>query len=160
MNKVNESHIYIITINEYKGGNFAVNFEDTMYDVLNELLRDKESQRRSEEALIRYLPKPLYRKWLDERVQMQLKHERIIGDVCKSYLGKPVMPEENKKTLQMKRYVVDELEARLEDVNKNIQLLNQIVQAVDDFKMYKMLQSILVEEQIYESQLIKMLCQR
>ncbi|MGL4736110.1 MAG: hypothetical protein ACRCW2_01530 [Cellulosilyticaceae bacterium] len=137
-----------------------MNFQDTMYDVLNELLKDKQSQRRCEEALIRYLPKPLYRKWLDERVQMQLKHERIIGDVCKNYLGKVVEPEENKRNIQMKRYVVDELEVRLDDVTRNIQLLNQTVQGVDDFKTYKMLQSILVEEQLYEGQLIKMLCQR
>lgn len=160
MNKVKFPNIYIVTINEYKGGDFAVNFEETMYDVLNELLRDKQSQRRSEEALIRYLPKPLYRKWLDERVQMQLKHERIIGDVCKNYLSKVVVPEEKKINIQMKRYVVDELEARLDDVTRNIQLLNQIVQAVDDFKVYKILQSVLVEEQLYEGQLIKMLCQR
>lgn len=139
---------------------FAMSFEDTMYDVLIELMKDKQTQRRSEEALIRYLPKPLYRKWLDERVQMQLKHERILGVVCKNYLGRVAEVEENKTPKQMKKYVVDELEARLDDVIQNIQLLNQTVQAIDDFKTYKMLQSILVEEQLYEGQLIKMLCQR
>lgn len=137
-----------------------MNFEDTIYDVLIELMKDKQKQRRSEEALIRYLPKPLYRKWLDERVQMQLKHERILGDVCRHFLKREPLIDGDTKALQMKRYVVEELEERLDDVTQNIQLLNQTVQAIDDFKTYKMLQSIVVEEQLYEGQLIKMLCQR
>lgn len=137
-----------------------MSFEDTMYDVLVELMKDKQGQRRSEEALIRHLPKPLYRKWLDERVQMQLKHERILKDVCKIYLNRDVVIDGDLKPVQMKRYVVDELEVRLEDITQNIQLLNQTVQAVDDFKTYKILQSILIEEQLYQGQIIRMLCQR
>ncbi|MGL4343808.1 MAG: hypothetical protein ACRCTE_01285 [Cellulosilyticaceae bacterium] len=137
-----------------------MNFEEIMYDVLIELMKDKQVQRRSEEALVRYLPKPLYRKWLDERVQMQLKHERVLGEICKSYLGRVAEMEQDIAPKHIKKYVVDELEARLEGVTKNIQLLNQVVQNIDEFKTYKMMQSILVEEQLYEVQLIKMLCQR
>ena len=101
-------------------GGIAMSFEDTMYDVLVELIKDKQIQRKSEEALIRHLPKALYRKWIDERVQTQLKHERILKDVCKKYLDKEVVIVPEVKPMQMKRYAVDELEVRLEGVTQNI----------------------------------------
>lgn len=130
---------------------------EQLYSVLKELLILKRNQRAIEERLIKSLSRPVHRKWMDERVLDQYKHERIIRDISREYLGKEIELENARGTGSVYSSLTHELFNRLETVGNNIQFISNVTQPIDDFKIYKKLNAMISDEYIYQNRLIMML---
>lgn len=130
---------------------------EQLYSVLKELLILKRDQRAVEERLIKSLSRPMHRKWMDERVLDQYKHERIIRDISREYLGKELVVENTRGTGNIHSSLTHELFNRLETVGNNIQFISNVSQPIDDFKIYKKFNSMISDEYIYQNRLIMML---
>lgn len=130
---------------------------EQIYSLFKELLIAKRSQRAVEERLINSLSKPLHRKWMDERVLDQYKHERMILDISKAYLEKEIVLEGIRGNGSIHSSLVHELFARVEAVGSNIQFISHISQPIESFKIYKMLNVIMADEYIYQNRLAMML---
>lgn len=140
-----------------KDKNTSVEIDEQSYCLFKELLVSKRNQRAVEERLIKSLTKPVHRKWMDERVLDQYKHERMIGDICRDYLGREIYLESVRGTNNIGNSLIHELFTRLEGVGTNIQFISNISQPIDDFKIYKMLNAIISDEYIYQNRLVMML---
>lgn len=134
--------------------------DEQVYSLFKELLIAKRGQRAVEERLINSLSKPLHRKWMDERVLDQYKHERMISDISKQYLEKEIILEGVRGNTTVHSTLVHELFARLEAVGNNIQFISNISQPIEDFKVYKMLNAMITDEYIYQNRLVMMLNDR
>lgn len=128
-----------------------------LFELFEELLIAKRKQRVIEERLLQVLGKPLVRKWMDERVQDQYKHEKIIGDIVERYLGRKLELMAIKSDQIMGHSVCHELQNRLDGVVSNIQLIHAIGQVIDSFEIYKVVMGIVGDEYIYQAKLIKIL---
>lgn len=133
---------------------------EQIYPLFKELLILKRNQRAVEERLIKALSKPIHRKWMDERVLDQYKHERMIRDISKDYLGREIVLERTKGTEIIHNSLMHELFNRLETVGNNIQFISNISQPIDDFKIYKMLNAMISDEYIYQNRLVMILNDR
>lgn len=131
-----------------------------MYNLFEELVITKRKQRMIEERLLQALAKSTQRKWMHERVQDQYKHERMIEDICKEYLNEEIKIDPFKHNVVMSSSAQQELNNRLEAVASNIQLMSNISQPIEDFRLYKMISSMLSDEYIYQTRLVKMLTER
>lgn len=134
--------------------------KEQLYALFKELVVIKYHQRAVEERLLQALGRPLQRKWMHERIQDQYKHEKIVDDITERYLDKKMQLETMQREMDMNHSIVHELNARLDGVVQNIQLINDISQLIDDFKIYKMTTSMLSDEYIYQARLIKILTER
>ncbi len=135
--------------------------DSELYHLLEELVCVKRQQRGIEERLFQTLSKPIHRRWMHERVQDQYKHEKIICEVTKNYVGKPLeVGGIQQKTATQQQAVAQELYNRLDQVTTNIQLITKTSQSIDDFKAYKRINGILSDEYIYQGRLIRMLTER
>lgn len=132
-------------------------YDYELFALFEELLVSKRKQRSIEERLFQVLGKPILRKWMDERVQDQYKHEKIIGDVVEKYLGRTIKVMELKGEENMGNSVTHELQNRLDGVVANIQLISVIGQSIESFELYKVVMSIISDEYIYQARLIKIL---
>ena len=128
-----------------------------MYSLFEELVITKRKQRMIEERLLQILARPTQRKWMHERVQDQYKHERMIQDICKEYLNEEIKIDPFKHNIMMSYSAQQELNNRLEPVAGNIQLMAHISQPIEDFTLYKMINSMLSDEYIYQTRIVKML---
>ena len=131
-----------------------------MYTLFEELVITKRKQRMIEERLLQVLAKPTQRKWMHERVQDQYKHESMMQDICKQYLNEEIRVDSFKHNVVMSNSAQQELNNRLEAVASNIQLMSHISQPIEDFSLYKMINSMLSDEYIYQTRLVKMLTER
>lgn len=131
-----------------------------LYSLFQELINSKFSQRQREEALVEALNKPLYRKWVHERVLDQHKHERILQDIVVEYLSEKVTRMDEDKKIPVNHSMLQEVNKRLEDVGENIQVISTLSQPIQDFKIYKMLQGMLSDEYIYQNRLMRMLLEK
>lgn len=128
-----------------------------LYSLFEELINSKSRQRHREEALVEAINKPIYRKWVHERVLDQYKHERILQDITAEYLDEKVAPTKEEKKITINRSMLQEVNKSLEDVGDNIQVIATLSQPVQDFKVYKMLQGMLSDEYIYQNRLMRIL---
>lgn len=130
---------------------------EQMYSLFEELVITKRKQRMIEERLLQTLARPTQRKWMHERVQDQYKHERMIQDITKEYLHEEIKTDPVEHNIGMSYSAQQELNNRLEAVASNIQLMSHISQPIEDFKLYKMINTMLSDEYIYQTRLVKML---
>lgn len=128
-----------------------------IYTLFEELIITKRKQRMIEERLLQILSKPIQRKWMHERVQDQYKHEQMIQHICKEYLQEEINIDPFKHNATINYSAQQELNNRLEAVASNIQLMSHISQPIEDFSLYKMINSMLSDEYIYQTRLVKML---
>lgn len=131
-----------------------------IYDLFEELMASKRKQRTVEERLFQVFAKPMQRKWMHERVQDQYKHERMIQEIAKEYLHEEIKIDTIENNVMMSDNAIQELNNRLEAVAGNIQLMAHISQPIEDFKLYKMVNTMLSDEYIYQTRLVKMLTER
>lgn len=134
--------------------------DEQIYSLFKELLIAKRDQRAVEERLINSLSKAHHRKWMDERVLDQYKHERMISDISSKYLQREIVLEGLRRNTNLHSSLVHELFARLEAVGSNIQFISNISQPIEDFKIYKMLNAMITDEYIYQNRLVMMLSDR
>ncbi|MEG1134968.1 MAG: hypothetical protein RSD87_11475 [Cellulosilyticaceae bacterium] len=134
--------------------------DEQVYSLFKELLIAKRGQRAVEERLIKSLSKPLHRKWMDERVLDQYKHERMISEISREHLEKEMVLEGVRGNTNIHSSLAHELVIRLEAVENNIQFISNISQPIEDFKVYKMLNAIITDESIYQNRLVMMLNDR
>lgn len=131
-----------------------------IYDLFEELMASKRKQRTVEERLFQVFAKPIQRKWMHERVQDQYKHERMIQEIAKEYLHEEIKIDTIENNVMMSDNAIQELNNRLEAVADNIQLMAHISQPIENFKLYKMVNTMLSDEYIYQTRLVKMLTER
>lgn len=131
-----------------------------IYDLFEELMASKRKQRTVEERLFQVFAKPMQRKWMHERVQDQYKHERMIQEIAKEYLHEEIKIDTIENNVMMSDNAIQELNNRLEAVAGNIQLMAHISQPIENFKLYKMVNTMLSDEYIYQTRLVKMLTER
>lgn len=131
--------------------------DSQMYNLFEQLITTKRRQRMIEERLFQSMARPVQRKWMHERVQDQYKHERMIQEIANMYLHEEIKIDPIENNTVPSRSVVQELGNRLEGVASNIQLMAHISQPIDDFKLYKMISSMMSDEYIYQTRLVKML---
>ena len=134
--------------------------QSELYHLFEELVCIKRRQRAIEERLFQALSRPIHRKWMHERVQDQYKHEKIICEVAKTYMGETLEIGQLAQQEMMQQAVLQELYQRLEQVTANIQLITKTSQIIDDFKAYKRINMILSDEYIYQSRLLRMLIEK
>ena len=127
---------------------------EQIYQLFKELLLAKRSQRAIEQRLFQTLSKSMHRKWMDERVLDQYKHEKMINEIVHTYLGRDIVLEGNRGTTGVYGSRSQEIFKRLEEVRENIQFITQLSQPIEDFKVYKMLNAIVNDEYIYQNRLI------
>lgn len=133
---------------------------DQLYRLFEELIKTKREQRAVEERLFQTLGKPMHRKWMHERVQDQYKHEKIINDIATFQLHTPMVIKDQGEVQPITGTAKQELNQRLEGVAENIQLMTQISQPIEDFKLYKMINGMLSDEYIYQTRLVKIITER
>lgn len=131
-----------------------------IYDLFEELMATKRKQRTVEERLFQIFAKPMQRKWMHERVQDQYKHEKMIQEIAKEYLHEEIKIDMLENNVMMSDNAIKELNNRLEAVAENIQLMAHISQPIESFKFYKMINSMLSDEYIYQARLVKMLTEK
>ena len=131
-----------------------------MYGLFEELIITKRKQRTIEERLFQGMGRPIHRKWMYERVQDQYKHEKMIQEIADKYLHEKIKIDILEHHALPYTSIVQELGNRLEDVANNIQLMVYISQPIDDFQLYKMINSMMSDEYIYQTRLVKILTER
>ena len=134
--------------------------EDELYQQLKALSVLKRQQRTIEERLLQVLGKVTQRKWMHERLKDQTKHEKIINHLIVNNLNRSMEMDSIKSKESINHSIAHELENRLEGVEQNMRLMNQMMLALDDFYLYKIINSMLHDEYIYQSRLIKMINER
>ena len=131
--------------------------DDDLYQMLKDLVIQKRYQRMIEERLFQVLGKVTQRRWMHERLQDQSNHEKLINHVVEEALKRKMFIEPTKGEMSMNQSVAHELEKRLTGVEQNIRLINQIGLLTEDFYTYKIIMSMLSDEYIYQTRLIKMI---
>ncbi len=134
--------------------------DSQMYGLFEELIITKRRQRMIEERLFQGMARPINRKWMYERVQDQYKHERMIQEIANMYLNEEIKIDAIEHNTIPNYSIVQELGNRLEGVASNIQLMAHISQPIEDFKLYKMINSMMSDEYIYQTRLVKMLTEK
>ncbi len=134
--------------------------DSQMYGLFEELIITKRRQRMIEERLFQGMARPINRKWMYERVQDQYKHERMIQEIANMYLNEEIKIDTIEYNTIPNYSIVQELGNRLEGVASNIQLMAHISQPIEDFKLYKMINSMMSDEYIYQTRLVKMLTEK
>ncbi|MGL4799353.1 MAG: hypothetical protein ACRCWY_08145 [Cellulosilyticaceae bacterium] len=128
-----------------------------LYELFEQLVITKRNQRMIEERLLQVMAKPIQRKWMHERVQDQYKHEKIVADIVEQKLDRNLEIGTLQSQVGMSASITQELNMRMDGTVHNIQLINGIAQLIDDFKVYKIIMSMLSDEYIYNVRLIKIL---
>lgn len=131
-----------------------------MYSLFEELIIAKRKQRTVEERLFQGMGRPIYRKWMYERIQDQYKHEKMIQEIANKYLHEPIKIDIVKYDAMPYTSIGQELGNRLEDVARNIQLIAYLSQPIEDFQIYKMFNNIVSDEYIYQTRLVRILTER
>ena len=134
--------------------------DSEMYNLFEELIIMKRRQRMIEERLFQSMARPVQRKWMHERVQDQYKHERMIQEIASMYLHEEIKIDQIENNAMPSHSVMQELGNRLEGVASNIQLMAHISQPIDDFRLYKMISSMMSDEYIYQTRLVKLLTEK
>lgn len=134
--------------------------DSEMYNLFEELIIMKRRQRMIEERLFQSMARPVQRKWMHERVQDQYKHERMIQEIANMYLHEEIKIDQIENNAMPSHSVMQELGNRLEGVASNIQLMAHISQPIDDFRLYKMISSMMSDEYIYQTRLVKLLTEK
>lgn len=131
-----------------------------MYSLFEELIIAKRKQRTVEEKLFQGMVRPMYRKWMYERIQDQYKHEKMIQEIANKYLYEPIKIDIVKYDVMTYTSMGQELGNRLEDVARNIQLIAYLSQPIEDFQIYKMFNNMVSDEYIYQTRLVRILTER
>lgn len=134
--------------------------DSQMYGLFEELIITKRRQRMIEERLFQGMARPIHRKWMYERVQDQYKHERMIQEIANMYLNEEIKIDAIEHNTIPNYSIIQELGNRLEGVASNIQLMAHMSQPIEDLKLYKMINSMMSDEYIYQTRLVKMLTEK
>jgi hypothetical protein len=131
-----------------------------MCGVLQQLVENKKEQRAIEERLLHVLSQPTHRQWLHERILDQYKHEQILLEIVTLWFGYEKVELRKTATVGLtKGSLEEELRKRLEDIESNILCMNKITQVIDDFELYKKINSILCDEYVYQNRLLRIICE-
>lgn len=133
-------------------------YNQEMYYLVNHLVKSKRKQRELEEQMLEKLSRPIHKKWIHEHIMDQYKHEKLLHDIGGIYYkDNKVREESENKTVKMQSRMIYEVEKRLEETYDNIRLINNLLGTIDEFKIYKMLNGIMWDDQMYCNRLIQIL---
>ncbi|MHC1749102.1 MAG: hypothetical protein AB9856_12410 [Cellulosilyticaceae bacterium] len=145
--------------NEWMKEESKERYNQEVYYLIKELIKNKKKQRQVEEQLLEKVTKPIHKKWIHEHIMDQYKHEKLLRDIGKQFYEGRIEEEEKeeKKPLKIQTRMSYEIEKRLEETYESIQLINNLLGTIDEFKIYKMLNSIMWEDQMYCNRLMQIL---
>lgn len=134
-------------------GEYMVKQDKELLEMIKAFVNDKALQRQTEEKMEQIFENPTYKKWMQERIADQYKHERFFKDIGLEYFKQEIEVELSRNGRKIQSSLSKELVVKLEETVRNIQSLNQVMLYIEDFKVYKLLQSMISDECIYLARL-------